>query len=159
MTEAHRDSIARAVLRNPDRISGLFVMVVAIGALVAAIDLPFGTLRAPDAGFFPRSLSILLAVFGAGIYILSHFRSTEPEGLNSDAWRVFVAAVAFCVYALVLPSVGFVVDTIVVMLLMMRGFGGMSWAPALLVAIPSVVISYFGFTELGVPLPRGILPL
>ena len=36
--------------------------------------------------------------------------------------------------------------------------GGMSWKQALLIAVPSVALSYCGFVQLGVPLPRGPLP-
>ena len=65
---------------------------------------------------------------------------------------------AFVVYALVLNKAGFVLATIAIMLLVMRGLGGMSWKQALLIAVPSVVFSYVAFVQLGVPLPRGPLP-
>ena len=69
-----------------------------------------------------------------------------------------IAAAAFVLYALVLNKVGFVLATTAVMLLVTRSLGGMSWKQALLIAVPSVVLSYCGFVQLGVPLPRGPLP-
>jgi hypothetical protein len=150
--------IWRSVFGNSDRISGLFLIAVACIALVAAAGLPNGSIRAPDSGFFPRSLSALLLVFGSGIYILSFVRPVEVSSLDAKSWRVLIAAIALCAYAITLPYVGFVVDTILIMLLMMRGFGAMSWMLASLIAVPSVVAAYIGFIELGVPLPSGILP-
>jgi hypothetical protein len=150
--------IWRSVFGNSDRISALFLMTVACIALFAAAGLPYGSIRAPDSGFFPRSLSALLLIFGAGIYVQSFLRPVESSHLDSKSWRVLIAAVALCAYAITLPRVGFVVDTILIMLLMMRGFGAMSWTLASLIAVPSVVAAYVGFIELGVPLPSGILP-
>jgi hypothetical protein len=68
------------------------------------------------------------------------------------------AAAAFVIYALVLNKVGFVLATTVIMLLVMRVLGGMPWIQAIAIAVPSVLLSYLGFVELGVPLPRGPLP-
>jgi len=57
-----------------------------------------------------------------------------------------------------LPVAGFVLSTIAIMLLVMRGLGGMKWTQAVLIAVLSVGLSYAGFLQLGVPLPRGPLP-
>jgi hypothetical protein len=34
----------------------------------------------------------------------------------------------------------------------------MSWKQSLLITVPGVMLSYIGFVQLGVPLPRGPLP-
>ena len=82
----------------------------------------------------------------------------QPARFSLRSWQVAVAAIAFVFYALVLNKVGFVLATTAVMLLVTRSLGGMSWKQALLIAVPSVVLSYCGFVQLGVPLPRGPLP-
>ena len=51
-----------------------------------------------------------------------------------------------------------VIATIALMLLVMRGLGGMSWKQSLLITVPGVMLSYIAFVQLGVPLPRGPLP-
>jgi putative tricarboxylic transport membrane protein len=158
MNETLLGKIWRVAFGNADRISGLFLVAVACIALISAAGLPYGSIQAPDSGFFPRSLAALLLIFGSGIYLFSFIRPVKDSHLDTKSWRVLVAAIALCAYALTLPYVGFVVDTILIMLLMMRGFGNMSWKTASLIAAPSVVMAYFGFVELGVPLPSGILP-
>ena len=148
----------RSLLGNADRVSGGFLVIVAGIALAEAIHLPFGSLRAPDAGFFPQCLSILLLIFGLGIFFNSFISRTEPAQFNSQSTQVAIAALAFIIYALVLDKAGYVIATILIMLLVMRGLGGMKWKQSLLIAVPSVIVSYFAFIELGVPLPSGPLP-
>src|SRR6185437_5248066 len=141
----------RSLLNHPDCISGAVLVVFAIVALFDAWKLPFGSLHAPDAGFFPLSLSFLLLLFGGGIVLGSFVRTSEPAGFSARSWQVAIAAAAFLLYALVLNAVGFVLATIAIMLLVMRGLGGMGWKQALLIAIPSVVLSYAAFVKLGAP--------
>lgn len=158
MIEKTVTRLHQAVLKHPDRLSGLVVMLIAVIAIIEAMPLPFGSLRAPGAGFFPQSLSVLLLIFGGGIVLRSLGGSAERIGFDSRSWLVGAAAVGFIAYALILPFAGFVLATIGIMLLVMRGLSGMPWRQALLIAVLSVVISYIGFSELGVPLPRGPLP-
>ena len=134
-------------------------MIIACIAIFEASNLPFGSVRAPDAGFFPLSLSILLLIFAAGI-VLNSFMSNNPHRTEFSArsWYVVIAALAFVIYAVSLEKAGFVVATVIIMLIFMRGLGGMTWTRALFIAIPSVLLSYFAFVQLGVPLPRGPLP-
>ncbi len=148
----------RSVLGRPDRYSGMVLVLVAGFAVFEALHLPFGSIKAPDAGFFPICLSILLLVVAVIIVMRSYIVESERPDFTAQAWKVAIAAVALVVYALVLQTVGFLVATTVIMLMMMRGLGGMSWTRALLIAIPGVVVSYLGFLELGVPLPPGFLP-
>jgi hypothetical protein len=148
----------RSYLGHPDLVSGGVVVAFALIALYDAWRLPFGSVRAPDAGFFPLSLSALLLLFGAGIVVGAFLNPAERAQFSARSWQVAIAAAAFILYALVLNKAGFVLATTGIMLLVMRGLGRMSWKQALLIAVPAVVLSYAAFVELGVPLPRGPLP-
>jgi len=88
----------------------------------------------------------------------SFIKNAEPARFSARSWQVAIAATAFVLYAIVLNKVGFVLATTAVMLLVTRSLGGMSWKQALLIAVPSVALSYCAFVQLGVPLPRGPLP-
>jgi putative tricarboxylic transport membrane protein len=145
-------------IRNSNRASGLLICLIAGLALFASRDLPYGSIGSPDAGFFPRSLSVLLLIFGTSITAASFGGRIEKVRLSSNTFRVMVAAIALCAYALTLDVVGFVIGTILILLLMMRGFGEMSWRASGLIAVGSVVLAYVGFLQLGVPLPKGPLP-
>ena len=145
-------------IRNSDRMSGLMICLVAGLALLASRDLPYGSIGAPDSGFFPKTLSVLLLVFGIGLSATSFGGNVEKVKLGAGALRVLIAAVALCLYAFTLDAVGFVIATILILLLMMRGFGEMSWRASGLIAVISVALAYAGFLQLGVPLPKGPLP-
>ena len=147
-----------SLISHPDRTSGGLLVILASVAILEAWDLPFGTLRKPDAGFFPLSLSILLLIFALGIIFNSFTTKPEQTGFSARSWYVLIAALAFIIYAVSLEKVGFVLATTAIMLLMMRGLGGMRWTKALIIAVPSILISYLAFVQLGVPLPRGPLP-
>lgn len=145
-------------ISHPDRISGGLLMIVACIAIFEASHLPFGSVRAPDAGFFPLSLSTLLLIFAFGIVLNSFMTKPQRMEFSSRSWYVVIAALAFIIYAVSMVKIGFVLATTIIMLIFMRGLGGMSWARAILIAVPSVLISYLAFVQLGVPLPRGPLP-
>ncbi|WJR76853.1 tripartite tricarboxylate transporter TctB family protein [Bradyrhizobium sp. NP1] len=150
--------IVRFIFGNSDRTSGLAICLISAAALLASMDLPYGSVRAPDSGFFPKTLSVLLLIFGAGIYARSFSGGVEKLKLEAGMMRVVVAAAALCAYAFVLNFIGFVIATILVLMLMMRGFSDMTWRASGLIAAMSVAISYVGFIQLGVPLPKGPLP-
>jgi putative tricarboxylic transport membrane protein len=143
---------------HPDRLSGAVLSLLAVVALIEAASLPYGTVRAPDAGFFPKTLAALLLFFGLGIVFNSFLTKAHAVQFTTRSWQVAIAAAAFIAYALVLQKAGFVIATIALMLLVMRGLGGMSWKQSLLITVPGVMLSYIAFVQLGVPLPRGPLP-
>jgi putative tricarboxylic transport membrane protein len=143
---------------HPDRLSGAVLSLLAVVALIQAASLPYGTVRAPDAGFFPKTLAALLLFFGLGIVFNSFLTKAHAVQFTTRSWQVAIAAAAFIAYALVLQKAGFVIATIALMLLVMRGLGGMSWKQSLLITVPGVMLSYIAFVQLGVPLPRGPLP-
>jgi len=146
----------KTMLSQADRLSGVVLMVLAAVALADAWQLPFGSLLAPDAGFFPQLLSVLLFIVGGIIVATSFVSASDPARFSPQSWHVAIAIAAFIIYGLVLTRLGFVLATIGIMLLMIRGLGRMKWTQALLIAVPSVLASYVGFTQLGVPLPRGL---
>jgi putative tricarboxylic transport membrane protein len=145
-------------LRNADRLSGLVLALIAAFAIYESSHLPFGAIWAPDAGFFPLSLSVLLLVIALFGISASYFGQPDSAEFFGRSSYVAIATAALIVYALALPTVGFVVATVIVLLLMMRGFGGMSWSRAFLISLSTVLVTYIGFRKLGVPLPHGILP-
>jgi hypothetical protein len=133
-------------------------MIVGGVALSQAVHLPFGSVQAPDAGFFPLALSVLLLLFAVAVVANSFVRTTPKPEFSPRSWYVLTVGCVFVIYALSINKVGFVVATTIVLLLLMRSVGQVSWAKALPIAIPGVVLTYLLFIELGVPLPRGVLP-
>lgn len=142
----------------PDHLSGIILFIVALFTILEALHLPFGKLHAPDAGFFPLCLSVLLLIISVGIVLRPYSNRAKVSEFNTRSWYVIATAAAFVLYALFIQTLGFVILTAVILLLLMRALGGISWKRALTIAISGAIIAYIGFWELGVPLPTGILP-
>lgn len=146
---------------NADRLSGGVLFVLALGVSYQALDLPFGSLSTPDSGFFPRSLAVLLLLLAAIILGQTFAAAAAPAPLPTGRGmpRVALAAVILLGYTQVLDRLGYLVATLVVMLVLLRGLERASWRASLIVAVLSVAASYMLFRWLGVPLPRGIVPV
>jgi hypothetical protein len=149
----------RLLSNNADRTCGAVATAMAIFLYASARDLPLGTVSAPDAGFFPKVLSVLLAILGLGVMLRRHSGAHEHGGFTLRSWAVPLAALVLLAYAALLNSVGFVLSTIVVLFLLMTAYGRIRWMVALAASVSAVVICYLGFTELGVPLPQGVLSI
>ena len=84
-------------LARADQWSGAAVMLVAAFCIFESWHLPFGSISAPDAGFFPRCLSVLLLVFGAGVTLNALVSATAPVDFHVQTAYVGIAAAAFIV--------------------------------------------------------------
>ena len=145
---------------HADRVSGVVLFLFALAAGWEARKLPFGTVNAPDSGFFPLSLAVMLAMLSALIVFatwLPGARATAPPSWHG-AGRVALAVAALVVYVAVLNPLGYVLATALVTLLYLRGLERVGWGVSLAITIVSVVTSYLLFRRLGVPLPAGIMP-
>jgi putative tricarboxylic transport membrane protein len=145
------------VARRGERVFGAALSGVGIAALIAARDLPFGTLNEPAAGFFPLAVAAILIVFG----VLSLFdRSPGQEHAQLErvgVIRVGILAALVAAYALLLPSIGFLPCTFVLLGAVLRGLGGVAWLASIAGAGAAAIGCYFLFTRLGMPLPAGLL--
>jgi hypothetical protein len=146
---------------DPDRLSGGVLFALGLGTAYAASRLPFGTVHEPDAGFFPLLLAAALLAL-ATLVILGSLTRRDPApplALGGGLRRVGVAVAALAGYVLALERVGYLVATLLVMLVLLQGLERIGWRRALAVALPAVVGSYYLFVRLGVPLPPGLVPL
>jgi putative tricarboxylic transport membrane protein len=148
-------------LGRPDALSGLALFLVAVGAWLAAQDLPFGTLHQPGAGFFPKSLAVLTGALAALLAI---------RGLRGDAedvrtlWpdraglaRVIGMTAVLLGYLVALEPAGYLLTTTGLFLVLLRGVGRCSWPETLSVALLAAGGSYLLFARwLMVSLPAGL---
>lgn len=145
------------IARHPDRISGIVLCVAGGVFLRESSHLPFGTLSAPDAGFFPRSLAAALLLSGIVIFVRAFGAAPDVLDFTKRSWGVAMAIAILLLYGVLLDRLGFLICTVGVLFGLMTVHGGLGWKLSLLIAVPSVVATYLGFLELGVPLPAGLL--
>lgn len=145
---------------NADRVSGMALLVFGLAVAWEAAKLPFGSINAPDAGFFPLSLAVALALLSALIVLGTWLPEAAAAAMPSwrGAGRATAAVATMAVYVAVIDWLGYLLATALVMLVLLRGIERLKWRTSVAVTVVSVVASYLLFRRLGVPLPSGIVP-
>ena len=146
---------------NRELITSLVLMALGATAILEAVQPPFGTLRAPQSGFWPLILGILLLFFS-----LIHFGKAikkigEKENSfwsRSGAWkRIGLVAGSLIVFALVFEPLGYLLAVFLLMSFLLRIIKPVKWWLVVVVGLLSSVLSYLIFgVLLSTPLPSGI---
>jgi len=144
-----------------DRLSSALLFAVGLYIAYEALKLPFGTVRQPDAGFFPLCIAVSLVFLSSFIFLgtclSEHVREVLRFGEGMAG--VLITVLALTLYIFVLNALGYLISTLAIMILLLKGVERLGWRRSLWVAVPTVTVSYFVFRWLSVPLPPGIIPL
>ncbi len=150
--------MARSFLKTlGPRLPAATLAAIGLAALYKASALPFGSVSQPGSGFFPTLTGVALAVFATMALLASPAKPEEAETPARSDTAVWVVVIALLAYVLALPRVGFILSTAAIILLLLRGIGGVPWRTSLIAAMVAAAACYALFTRLGVPLPPGIL--
>jgi hypothetical protein len=141
------------------RLPAAALLALGLATLIKALKLPFGSIGAPDSGFYPSVVCVALVAFAA----LSLAIAEAPPSGDADvmpephaAVRVWTVIAALALYGLALAHVGFIACTAALLVLLLR-LGRVAWPVSLALAAVSTLVCYGLFTRLGVPLPPGLL--
>jgi putative tricarboxylic transport membrane protein len=149
-------------MRRSNIAAGVILAGLSGSILLEARRLSLGSIRVPQTGFFPAILAVLLLVFSI-VLIIQTLRGSEEERtqdhIGADGWRRIGASLATMLgFALVLETLGFVLSTFAVMVLLLRAIEAQKWSRVIAVALITSVASYFLFAWLlSIPLPAGVL--
>ncbi|MBP1710229.1 MAG: hypothetical protein H6Q49_431 [Deltaproteobacteria bacterium] len=147
---------------NRNLISGMVFLGLSVFVAVSSISLGIGHLTNPRAGFMPFWTSLLIIVFSLILLVLT-VANRSVQARRVDMWshvhwqKSMMAAAALSVYVLILPVIGYLAATSLLMLLLFW-LSSMKILPAVLASLFAAVLSYglFSFI-LNTPLPRGTL--
>ena len=147
---------------NRNWISGIVFLGLSAFVAVSSIGLGIGRLTNPQAGFMPFWTSLLIIVFCLILFGQTFANRSVPAG-RADSWsqvhwhKSMLAAGALCVYIFLLPVIGYLAATSILMLALFK-LSSMKILPAALASLLTVILSYglFSFI-LNTPLPRGML--
>ena len=113
-----------AILSRMNRIVAVFMLIVGIVAFATALrDLEFGTVAKPEGGFAPTIFSAGLIIFSVINLFLEFFikKNVTPEKLKDIDWRKWALYFVICiVYVALIQPVGFLVDTMVCLTVMLK---------------------------------------
>ena len=147
---------------NRNLVSCIVFLGLSAFVAVSSIGLGIGHLTNPQAGFMPFWTSLLIIVFSLILLGLT-FANRSSQEHRVDIWshvhwhKSMLAAGALCVYVFLLPVIGYLAATSILMLALFK-LSSMKILPAALASLLTVILSYALFSFiLNTPLPRGML--
>lgn len=143
-------------------IVGIVGVLVSIGYIVEAQQLPFGTMAQPGAAAFPTVVGIGFAL--ASLLTIWEALRTEavtgsvdlPRG--EDLRRLLGLVAAFAAYAVTLPYLGQIIASTAFAIVALRLLSDLSWIRTVVYAIAISAATYLLFVVLlNVRMPDGLL--
>ncbi|UPV76617.1 tripartite tricarboxylate transporter TctB family protein (plasmid) [Halorussus limi] len=150
-------------IRHIDKVASLLLILLAAGVFVASRNFPSGITGTPGPAFFPRVIAASIAGVAAFLFIRSVTTGDDrTQRITTEETKRVVVPIALLVgYALLLPVLGFLLDTFAFLIVTMWYSGATeARTVAPLAAGIALVLQYVFVEFLHVPLPAGsILPV
>lgn len=148
-------------MKSPERLSGIFFILLSVIACLAALKLRIGSLGRPGPGMFPLLLSLILLflsiilLFQKGVSSLSNFSGIFKKG---ELLKIIYFLGIFFFSLFIFEPMGFLVSTFILNFLFLKGLGGKTIIKSVCYGVTFSLSCYLVFSLLlGVNLPRGIL--
>lgn len=130
------------------------VIGVAFVAAGAAVFMMAGKLQHVKLGIgpggFPKFIAVVMAILGAAMTVSVLHAGVEMPAFKMEkkALCLFLAAVALCVaYILLVPKVGFLVTTTLLLFGMMTLFGNKNYVMTAVISVVTTVLVWLLFTK------------
>lgn len=148
-------------MKKVSRVLSWVFILVALYTFFKAGTFPEGVMGVPGPGYFPRILSLIVILLAA-IELISSYRDKEEEEeiklFAKENARVWVSLGFIILYFIGLSYLGFIISTIIFMLVMLMYFRIRNIIVLVAVPIGLTTFLYFIFTILlKVQLPIGKL--
>ena len=139
---------------------------IALGVLqcVESFSLGLGSVMEPGTGFMPFVMGLVMVALAIALLLESSFemkkRPVARVSLWSDVYwkRVVYIAVSMLAYAVLLPKLGYLLDTFLVVVALLKSGEPVKWPTAIVVGALTAGFSYVLFgVWLNVSFPRGLL--
>jgi len=148
-------------LKNPDRLSGAFFILLSVAICLFALRLPGGTLGTPGPMVFPLLLGLSLLAISIFLFVQSkpsplfRYSNIFPKG---EVLKVIYVLGTFFLSFLIFEPMGFVISIFTLLALLFKGIGGKTIAKSILYGLIISLAAYLSFQHLlGVRLPKGVL--
>jgi putative tricarboxylic transport membrane protein len=133
----------------------LFVMIL-------SYNMGLGGFHTPGPGLMPFLLGVFLLLtsfFLLGKSLLKKASTEETaieERSQTNYRKIGLVLASLFLFALLLETLGYLIVTFLIFVLMFRSIGN-RWKTVLVASALTALVTYFGFTFLGVRFPQGIL--
>lgn len=147
-------------MKNLDRLSSVFFILLSIAICLESLKLPEASLSNPGPLIFPFLLGLSLLILSIVLFVqsvyspLSNFSELFQKG---ELFKAIYVLGIFSLSIIIFEPMGFVVSMFVLMVLLLKGIGGKTVVMSIFFALIITLPTYFLFTLLGVRLPQGVL--
>jgi len=155
------------VHNKKDFASGLCLLAFGLFLVFLSMQLSVWSRSGPEAGFFPLTIAVIIIGCSLGVIgpSLALKRAEGDEKILANQGTSAVSLFRASSYAglmlacgFLLESLGFLIASAILVLLILKYLEKQSWRMAILLGFTSIIISYVLFKYfLGVPLPAGLL--
>lgn len=149
-----------------DRIISVIWGVLGLVQCIQSWALGLGSVSEPDSGFMPFIMGLGMVVLAIALFIESSWGWGKMKSItkNISPWggvywkRVVYIAIIMLVYAVLLTTLGFLLDTFLLMVFLLKSGETIRWPTAVAVGALTAGFSYLIFgVWLNVAFPPGIL--
>jgi hypothetical protein len=149
-------------MKTLDRTSSLFWLLVSTSVFAESLRIGIGTVQNPGMGFVTFGASGILGILSLALFLQASFRKEDRPHkpfFAGTLWRrVLFVLLALAVYARVMPDLGYLISTFVLMSLLFwvleRGRTGL----VLLYALLATLVTHLVFSKwLNCQFPHGLL--
>ncbi len=150
-------------MKKADQITAIVLLLFSAFVIEESAKMTLFVEFAPGYGFFPFWLGILMAILSIMLYVDASRRPEERDELAPIPGREALIKVALIlgglgVYAFLMEITGYVVDTLLLVVLLLGVVEREKWQLTALVAVLMTALLYLIFQViLGVSLPKGPL--
>ena len=150
-------------MRNTDRSSSLFWLVVGIGIAISSLKYGFGTLHEPGPGFITFFAGAILTLLSLSLFFSSLRDQKDRSGFHNlwaglEPGKVLYVIVLLIAYTFLLKPMGFLISTFLLLFLLFRVKGTYRLKTIFLISFLVTVGSYIIFEIwLKAQLPKGVL--
>lgn len=148
-----------------DRGSSLFWLLLSLYVVIASLRMGIGTLRSPGMGFMTFGSSILLGLFSLLIFFRTFLKGEETEtssvGFSGIMWkRILFVLTVLVLYVTLLPVLGYLITTFLLMTLLFWILKGSAWWWVLVSSFVTTAATYLIFSKwLNCQFPEGLFGL
>ena len=135
-------------------VSSLVALAIGVAGTVLSYGYGLGTLRRPGAGLWPFAISALIVVLAVMLLVVGR-KLEDSERFTRVSLLVLVGGISFLAFAVLLPTIGFEIPSLLLCVVWLKFLGGESWRSTIVVSIGTVAAFYLLFLYgLRIPLPH-----
>ncbi len=141
----------------------LFWVGLSIFAMVGSYKLELGRFNDPGAGLVPFLLGALLFILSGPRIIKLLWKRPVVTGIvekepssRINLFKIASVSASLFAYCILLKRLGYLVDTTLLLVFLFKTASSKKWPLVVAISMLTAVVSYFGFTLLGLRFPRGI---